>query len=46
MNTITIRCKDTLSASIFIRAFERKGLKCSIGHDVYGMYVKTVQGDE
>jgi len=46
MNTIIIRCKDTLSASIFIRAFQRKGLKCVTGSDIYGMYVKTVQGDE
>ena len=46
MNTITIRCKDILSASIFIRSFERRGLKCSTGSDIYGMYVKTIMGDE
>jgi len=46
MNTIIIRCKDALSASIFIRAFERRGLKCSTGQDAYGMYVKTIKGDE
>lgn len=46
MNNVIIRCKDILSASIFIKAFERKGLKCSTGQDVYGMYVKTIKGDE